>query len=106
MSVTAVTKSGGEVVLDTSVDTGYGFRPGNIVHFTKSLRNGKVALIRGTHEGLLWFSVFPDVATASTAEALKAPVDTVSCRGKEELIRQYGWMVDDTANTFVTSGEQ
>lgn len=103
MSVTVSTVSGGPVTLDVSAENTYGFHPGQIVHFTKSLRNGKVALIRGTNEGLIWFAVFPNVAAAATREALDAPVDTVSCRGKEELIRQYGWMVDDTANPFAQS---
>lgn len=98
MSVTVNTVSGGPITLDASAENMYGFQPGQIVHFTKSLRNGKVALIRGTHEGLIWFSVFHNVADAATKEAIDAPVDTVSCRGKEELIRQYGWMVDDTTN--------
>jgi hypothetical protein len=100
MSITVNTVSGGPITLDAGADNVYGFYPGQIVHFTKSLRNGKVALIRGTHEGLIWFAVFPNVAAAATKEALDAPVDTVSCRGKEELIRQYGWMVDDTSNPF------
>ncbi|KAK7197288.1 hypothetical protein NESM_000675500 [Novymonas esmeraldas] len=98
MSVTATTISGDSVTLDTSVENGYGFAPGQIVHFTKSLRNGKVALVRGVHEGLLWFAVLPNVAAATAEDALQAPVHTVSCRGKEELIRQYGWMIDDACN--------
>ncbi|EPY32010.1 hypothetical protein STCU_00278 [Strigomonas culicis] len=97
----AMTKSGDSIELDIGENT-YGFFPGQIVHFCKSLRNGKVALIRGTNEGLLWFSVFDTVDHAMTKEALDAPVDTVSCRGKEELIRQYGWMVDDHANLHCT----
>lgn len=98
MSVTATTISGDAIVLDTSANPTYGFQPGQIVHFTKSLRNGKVALIRGFNEGLIWFAVFANVAAATGEEALQAPVNTVSCRGKEELIRQYGWMIDDATN--------
>ncbi|KPI86884.1 hypothetical protein ABL78_4074 [Leptomonas seymouri] len=100
MSVTVNTVSGSPITLDVSNQNVYGFYPGQIVHFTKSLRNGKVALIRGTKDGMLWFSVFPNAAAAATQEAIDAPVDTVSCRGKEELIRQYGWMVDDAVNPF------
>ncbi|KAG5494964.1 hypothetical protein JKF63_02016 [Porcisia hertigi] len=103
MSVTATTISGDTITLDTSADNIYGFLPGQIVHFTKSLRNGKVALIRGISNGLIWFAVLPDVASASSEGALQAPVHTVSCRGKEELIRQYGWMVDDMCNPYAMS---
>ncbi|CAJ1034744.1 hypothetical protein Q4I32_006887 [Leishmania shawi] len=100
MCVTATTISGETVVLDTSAPNMYGFHPGQIVHFTKSLRNGKVALIRGVSDGLIWFAVLPDVTSAASEEALQAPVSTVSCRVKEELIRQYGWMVDETCNPY------
>ena len=100
MPITVNTVSGGSITLDASAENMYDFHPGQIVHFTKSLRNGKVALVRGTHDGLIWFAVFNTVADAATKEALNAPVDTVSCRGKEELIRQYGWMIDDTSNPF------
>ncbi|CBZ29796.1 conserved hypothetical protein [Leishmania mexicana MHOM/GT/2001/U1103] len=103
LSVTATTISGDTIALDMSADNVFGFQPGQIVHFTKSLRNGKVALIRGISEGLLWFAVLPDVASAASEQALHAPVSTVSCRGKEELIRQYGWMLDDTRNSFVVA---
>ncbi|EPY40152.1 hypothetical protein AGDE_03776 [Angomonas deanei] len=98
MSATVETKSGDTISVNTE-DSSYGFKAGQIVHFTKSLRNGKVALVRGTNEGLLWFSVFPTAAEAAAEEALKAPVDSFSCRGKEEVIRQYGWVVDDLVNT-------
>ncbi|CAC9529242.1 conserved hypothetical protein [Leishmania infantum JPCM5] len=103
VSATATTISGDTIVLDISAENVYGFQPGQIVHFTKSLRNRKVALIRGISEGLLWFAVLPDVASAASKQALHAPVSTVSCRGKEELIRQYGWMVDDTSNPFAVA---
>ncbi|KAG5469262.1 hypothetical protein LSCM1_02477 [Leishmania martiniquensis] len=103
MSVMATTISGDTIALDISPYNVYGFRPGQIVHFTKSLRNGKVALIRGVSDGLLWFAVLPDAVSASTAEALQAPVHTVSCRCKEELIRQYGWVVDEKLNLHATA---
>lgn len=99
--VKVTTKSGDVIELDTDRDTGYGFAPGDIVHFTKSLRNGKVALIRGTHDKLLWFSVHPSVDEATQQSALETPVDTVSCRVKAELLRQYGWVVDDKRNEYV-----
>lgn len=97
----AETKSGGTVELNADPATCYGFVPGQVVHFTKSLRNGKVALIRGSADGLLWFAVFPTVDHALTAQALKAPVDSASCRAREEFIRQFGWMVDEKTNPFV-----
>ncbi|KAG5468917.1 hypothetical protein GH5_02170 [Leishmania sp. Ghana 2012 LV757] len=100
MSVIATTISGDTIALDISAQNVYGFHPGQIVHFTKSLRNGKVALIRGVGDGLIWFAVLPDVASAATEEALQAPVHSVSCRCKEELIRQYGWVADDTFNPY------
>ncbi|GET91740.1 hypothetical protein, conserved [Leishmania tarentolae] len=98
--VTGTTISGDTIVFDFTAENIYGFYPGQIVHFTKSLRNGKVALIRGISDGLLWFAVLPDAASAASEQALQAPVSTVSCRGKEELIRQYGWMVDETTNSY------
>lgn len=99
--VTVTAKSGEQMTLDASPDTGFGFKPGQIVHFTKSLRNGKVALIRGQKDGMIWFAVLPNVEAAVTKEALDAPVDTASCRAKEELIRQYGWVIDDHVNPFI-----
>ncbi|RNF20906.1 uncharacterized protein Tco025E_03611 [Trypanosoma conorhini] len=94
----ATTKSGNTITLDTTHDTGFGFRPGDIVHFSKSLRNGKVALIRGRADGLLWFSVFRTVEEAEAPAALQAPVDTASCRAKEEFLRQFGWVLDAKTN--------
>ncbi|EAN85783.1 hypothetical protein C3747_143g655c [Trypanosoma cruzi] len=100
----ATTKSGDKITLDTTHDTGFGFHPGEIVHFTKSLRNGKLALIRGVADGLLWFSVFRTVEEAEAAEALRAPVDTASCRAKEEFIRQFGWVLDLKTNPAARGG--
>ncbi|KAH9584120.1 hypothetical protein LSM04_009691 [Trypanosoma melophagium] len=99
MPVEVISRSGDTILLDTSPDIGLGFTPGDIVHFCKSLRNGKVALIRGKADGLLWFSVFRSVEEAASAAALQAPVDTASCRTKEEFIRQFGWVVDSVRNT-------
>ncbi|RNF10461.1 hypothetical protein TraAM80_01507 [Trypanosoma rangeli] len=95
----ATTKSGDTITLDTTQDTGLGFRPGDIVHFSKSLRHGKVALIRGKADGLLWFSVFHTVEDAEAPAALRAPVDTASCRTKEEFIRSFGWVLDSKSNS-------
>ncbi|ORC91109.1 uncharacterized protein TM35_000061140 [Trypanosoma theileri] len=103
MQVEAISKSGDKILLDTSPETGLGFAPGDIVHFSKSIRNGKVALIRGKADGLLWFSVFRTVEEAAGVEALQAPVDTASCRAKEEFIRQFGWVVDSVRNTAATA---
>ncbi|KEG05878.1 hypothetical protein DQ04_17641010 [Trypanosoma grayi] len=98
MTVEATTKSGDTLQLDVAQDTGFGFSPGEIVHFSKSLRNGKVALIRGKADGLLWFSVFSTAEEAAAPEALRAPVDTASCRAREEFIRQFGWVLDSKTN--------
>ena len=94
--VTAVTTSGDPIVLFTSRQH-FGFHAGDVVHFTKSRRNGERAVIRGVCEnGMLWFSVLPPrkdgEADARAVEEL--PVQTTSCRGREEYIRQYGWVVD------------
>lgn len=91
-------KDGNDVEITVGTTPEYEFKPGEVVHFCKSLRNGKVALIRGVSEGLLWFSVFPTAEEALRPEALKAPVETASCRVKAEFIRQYGWMIDEKVN--------
>ncbi|CUI12346.1 Hypothetical protein, putative [Bodo saltans] len=83
-----------ELSLDCST---FGFEPMTIVHFTKSRLNGRVGLVRGTSGGMLWFALFPSAEAAALPEALAAPVQTTSCRGREELIRQYGWMIHDGA---------
>ncbi|CCW63026.1 unnamed protein product [Phytomonas sp. EM1] len=101
MYQTAECRTGGNLTFTPSEGNKFGFKPGQIVHFTKSLRNGKVALIRGVCDGLLWFSVFPSVDEAAKEEALRAPVDSSSCRGYEEFIRQYGWVIDDRKNEFL-----
>lgn len=93
-------KDGSDVELTVMTTPEYEFKPGEIVHFCKSLRNGKVALVRGVSDGLLWFSVFPTVEEALKPEALSAPVETASCRVKAEFIRQYGWMLDEKVNTL------
>ncbi|AAZ11516.1 uncharacterized protein TEOVI_000337600 [Trypanosoma equiperdum] len=100
----ATTKSGDSILLNVSPDTGFGFAPGDIVYFSKSRHNGKVALVRGVFEGMLWFSVFPTVHEASAPEALEAAVDTATCRSKEELIRQFGWVLEDASNPTARGG--
>ncbi|KAG8348891.1 hypothetical protein TRVL_00306 [Trypanosoma vivax] len=102
----ATTKSGEVLTLDVRPDTGMGFSPGDIVHFCKSRRNGKVALVRGLSEGMLWFSVFSTVQEASAPEALQAPVDTATCRSREEFIRQFGWMLDENATNLLARGQE
>lgn len=96
--VVLVAQDGRNVEVTVATTLEYEFKPGQIVHFTKSLRNGKVALIRGISDGLLWFSVFRTVEDAMKDDALNAPIETTSCRVKAELIRQYGWVVDDNFN--------
>lgn len=86
-------------VVELSTDTAaFGFSVGSVVHFTKSRFNGKVAVVRGSKDGMLWFAVFPSVSAATSPEAIRAPVQTTSCRGREEYIRQYGWMIDDAGS--------
>lgn len=97
-TIKVVSKDGYEMEIVRGTTPQFEFKPGDIVHFSKSLRNGKVALIRGVGDGLLWFSVFPTVAEAIKPEALAAPVESSSCRVKAEYIRQYGWAVDDLTN--------
>nr|CCC90710.1 unnamed protein product [Trypanosoma congolense IL3000] len=94
----ATTKSGDTIELDVTRETGFGFSPGDIVYFSKSRHNGKVALVRGVFEGMLWYSVFPTLQEAAAPEALSAAVDTATCRSKEELIRQFGWVLEGTSN--------
>lgn len=96
-------KDGNEILITKATTPGYEFKPGEIVHFSKSLRNGKVALIRGVSDGLLWFSVLSSVEEAASPEALSAPVETASCRVKAEYIRQYGWVVDEKVNAGALS---
>lgn len=91
-------KDGNEVLVTKETTPAYEFKPGEVVHFTKSLRNGKVALIRGMSDGMLWFSVFRSVEEAVSPKALSAPVETSSCRVKAEYIRQYGWVIDENVN--------
>jgi hypothetical protein len=95
-SVLCTSHTGDEVELSLDCST-FGFAPMTIVHFTKSRLNGRVALVRGTNGGMLWFALFHSVEEALSPGALTAVVQTTSCRGKEELIRQYGWMVHDGA---------
>jgi hypothetical protein len=38
---------------------------------------------------MLWFSVLPQ---DEALELSALPVQTTSCRGREEYIRQYGWV--------------
>ncbi|CCW66111.1 unnamed protein product [Phytomonas sp. Hart1] len=101
MHQTVDCKSGGSVTFVPIEEDKFGFKPGQLVHFTKSIRNGKVALIRGVCDGLLWFSVFSSIDEAVKEEALNVPVDTSSCRVHEEFIRQYGWVIDDRKNLFI-----
>lgn len=96
-------KDGSQVLVTKETTPAYEFKPGEIVHFTKSLRNGKVALIRGLSDGMLWFSVFRSVEEAASPDALTAPVETSSCRVKAEYIRQYGWVVDEKVNDGASS---
>lgn len=97
-SVTATTTTGDVISLSTDTTAQFGFAVGSIVHFTKSRLNGRVALIRGVHDGMLWFSLFHTVEEAAATDvAWTAPVQTTSCRGREEYIRQYGWMVDEAS---------
>lgn len=98
--VTAKAKDGTDVELTLGTTPEYEFKPGEVVHFTKSLRNGKAALIRGISDGLLWFAVFPTAEEALGPTALAAPVETASCRVKAEYIRQYGWVIDEKVNTL------
>ena len=94
--VLATTVSGETIELseDTSL---FGFPVNTVVRFTKSRYNGKFARVRGVHGGALWFSIFDAENEAAGDDALAKPVQTVSCRAKAELIRQYGWAAGDTA---------
>lgn len=98
--VTATGKDGSDMQLTIATTPEFEFKPGEIVHFSKSLRNGKVALIRGLADGLLWFSVFATKQEALQESAVAAPVEATSCRVKAEFIRQYGWVVDDEVNKY------
>eukprot|EP00796_Vickermania_ingenoplastis_P004149 gene4149-2991_t len=102
-TVTLQAKDGSSIEVALTTTPEYEFKPGEVVHFSKSLRNGKVALIRGINDGLLWFSVFPTADEALKQEALSAPVETASCRVKAEFIRQYGWVVDEKGGSSLIS---
>jgi hypothetical protein len=91
-TMSAVTTSGDSIALYVSRDktSPFGFHVSEIVHFTKSRRNGQRAVIRGVcKDGMLWFSVLPQ---DEALELSALPVQTTSCRGREEYIRQYGWV--------------
>jgi hypothetical protein len=94
--VSAVTVSGDSILLNVSPTKSaiFGFHAGDVVLFTKSRRNGQRAVVRGVCDnGMLWFTVVPSGDFASESIA-GLPVQTTSCRGREEYIRQYGWMTE------------
>lgn len=96
------TIAGDTVELTTcDVASKFGFIPGCVVHFTKSRLNGQSARVCGMcSNGMLWFAMLPDSNTTAAPPSIPLQnveqliVQTTSCRGKEELIRQYGWIVD------------
>ena len=93
-NVTAQALTGEQVVLDTSVEATkpFGFSSGQLVRFTKSRDNGKVARVVGVSDGMLWFRVLPP---SGHVDETQLPVRTTSARCQAEYIRQYGWMPID-----------
>lgn len=85
-----------DIELDTSAKAtaAFGFHAGQRVRFTKSRYNGKVALVVGAADGMLWFALLKEGESA--ADAAGRRVQTTSSRCQAEYIRQYGWVpVDD-----------
>ena len=87
--VAARALTGEQLSLDASpaATAPFGFHAGQLVRFTKSRDNGKIARVVGAADGMLWFRVIAD-----GADEAEIPVRTTSARCQAEYIRQYGWM--------------